>query len=428
MAKKLYNPKTGKLVDATTVKPRSIRIARTPYNPKMEPESFIEWMDVDRVWMAIRSAKGGGVQPLFALYRDIVMTDSHIQGELQKRKLAVIGDVMRVIPYDKKNQADKDAATFCERQIYEMKGWRLALANLLDGCLWPVSVLEKVYEPTGNGYRIAELANVPAYLLDYSTGLLNIRDINDDGSVGSGTHEPAAESYIVHRGHLLSAPDQLGGPMRSLIYWWLASTMSRDWWVRFLERHGAPFIVGKYQSGNEGDRALLLDAMATATRTFGIAVSRDTEIELVEASKAGADAFGAFVAAAQREKSKLILGQTLSTQTDSTGLGSGVAQLQGDVREDIRKLDGAMLADTLRDQFLVQLCRINRLPGRAPYLVFGKASMEEIKSLNESLVAIRSAGFEPDDDAMEPISETIGFTIRRSQNPLPGVGLGFPNA
>lgn len=417
--KKFYDPKTGRITSETPApKTKGCMV----YNPRYEPESYIEWADVERVGMAIRSAKGGSTQSLFALYRDIVLTDGHIQSELGKRKLSVIGDVMRVIPYDKNDANDLAAAEFCERQIYEMKGWKMALSNLLDGVIWPVSVSEKHFEPASAGFRLNQVCQVPYYLLDYSTGKLRIKNVGEDGEPSSDCHDPEEGRYIIHRGHLLSMPDHFGGPMRALIYWWLASTMSRDWWVRYLERYGIPFMVGKFTAGANEDRNILLAAMNQATRTFGIAISRDTEMELLEATKTGADVFGAFMSVAQKEKSKLIVGQTLSSTADATGMGSGVADLQGDVREDIRKFDGTMLAETIRDQLLVQLCEINRLPGRAPYIVFGKASNAEVDATTKALAAATAAGLEPDDDALEPISETIGFTLRRSTQPrVPGM-------
>ncbi len=417
---KIYNRKTGQLTDKkveTADGSANVPVASViHYRAAQEPESFIEWADVNRVGMAIRSAKGGGTQPLFALYRDIILSDSHIQSELSKRKLAVIGDTMRVIPYDKKSQADIEAATFCERQIYELKGWKMALAHLLDGVLFPVSVAEKVFTREGAGYRIGDIGRVPAYLLDYSEGNLHILNTKDNGEVGDGIHYPDPYRYIIHRGHLLSTPDQFGGPMRSLIYWWLASTMSRDWWVRFLERYGTPFILTKYAPGNEGDRNLALAAMSAATRTFGLAVSNTTEVEIKEATKTGPDAYAAFMAVAQREKSKLILGQTLSAQTDSTGLGSGVADLQGEVREDIRQFDASMLAETIRDQLLTQIVKINRLPGRPPYIVWGGASNASKKATAELLGAVRAAGLRPADSALESISEDIGFDVERDDS------------
>lgn len=414
--KRIYNPSTGKLSTQHTPGETSRRPLAI-YNPKYEPESYIEWADVDRVGMAIRSAKGGATQALFALYRDIILTDAHIQSELGKRKLAVIGDIMRVIPYDKKSTADIEAATFCENIIHETRGFKVALANLLDGVLWPVSLAEKVYMIDNGQYRIAGIIDVPYHLLDYSQGSLQIRNIDDDGQPIDGHHAPDENRYIIHRGHLLSTPDFFGGPMRSLIYWWLAGSMSRDWWVRFLERYGVPFMVGKYPSGQLEDREILLGAMNAATRTFGIAVSRETEFQLLEATKTGADAFAAFISVAQKEKSKLILGQTLSSTADATGMGSGVADLQGEVRDDIRKHDGSMLAETLRDQLLTQLCQINRLPGRPPYITFGRASDKEVSLAIQFAQALPGANLELDDDALEPFSDTTGFTVRRRQQP-----------
>ncbi len=414
--KRIYDPKTGKISSQQTPG----ETARHPiaiYNPKYEPESYIEWADVDRVGMAIRSARGGATQALFALYRDIILTDSHIQSELAKRKLAVIADVMRVIPYDKKNAADIETASYCESQIYATRGFKVSLGNLLDGVLWPVSLAEKVYTIQDGRYHLAGLIDVPYHLLDYTQGDLRIRNIDDTGQPIEGAHVPDENRYIVHRGHLLSAPDFFGGPMRALIYWWLAGTMSRDWWVRFLERYGVPFMVGKYPSGQIQDRDILLGAMSAATRTFGIAVSRETEFQLVEATKTGADAFAAFMSVAQKEKSKLILGQTLSSTTDATGMGSGVADLQGEVRDDIRKFDGVMLGETLRDQLLAQLCQINRLPGRAPYITFGRASDKEVDLAVKLAQALPGANLEFDDAALEPFSETTGFTVRRRQQP-----------
>jgi phage gp29-like protein len=408
---KFYNPKTGKL---TSEKPVPVTQRIVTYNPLHEPESYIEWADVERVGMAIRSARGGNTQPLFALYRDIILSDSHIQAELAKRKIAILGDTMRIIPYDKKNPADRDAAAFCEQQIYELKSWRTSMSALMDGVLWPVAVCEKTFVAEGQGYRIADLPQVPAHLLDFSSGKLQIRHTDQDGAITENSIDPDPERFVIHRGHLLTSPDHFGGPMRSLLYWWLCGSMSRDWWVRFLERHGSPFIVGKFAPGNDNDRRIILGAMDQATRSFGIAVSTTTEIQLIEASKAGADAYAAFMAVAQREKSKLILGQTLSAQTDPTGLGSGVADLQSDVREDIRKHDALMLSETLRDQLLAQLCRINRLPGRPPYIMWGKATKGEIQATANALTSLRQAGYIAAESAMEPLSEELGFEIERA--------------
>jgi len=394
---------------------------------KYQPDSWIEWMDVNRIAMAIRSARGGNTVPLFALYRDIVICDSHIQSELNKRKLAVLGDIFRIMPYDKKSEADRATAVAVEKAIYGIPKWRNAIAHLLDSSLWPVAILEKVYEADGVNFKIARLQPVPATSLDYSTGSLMIQSTDEDGKPMNDLLEPDPARYIIHRGHLLSFPDQFGGPMRSLIFWWLCSTMTQDWWVRFLEHFGAPFIVGKYDPNNADDRAVVTEAISCASRLMGVAVSKDAEILLEQVAAGSADAYEKFIAVAERKISKLILGQTLSSNTDPTGMGSGVSDLQGEVREDVRKYDAQMIAETLRDDLFTQFCAINRMPGQAPYMVWGQESVAEQKATADVLVSLRGAGFRPTDDALEPLSEKFGFTIERDSNvnqTIPGM---FPN-
>ena len=52
-----------------------------------------------------------------------------------------------------------------------------------------------------------------------------------------------------------------------------------------------------------------------------------------------ADAFEKFHTVCNREKSKLVLGQILSSDAESAGLGSGVAKGDQAVRDDIRQFD-----------------------------------------------------------------------------------------
>ena len=128
----------------------------TMTNAKAEPYSQLDVMDADRLQMLLRSAVGGSTRLLFALYRDMILTSAHIQTELGKRKLAVLGDMMRVVPCDKKKADDAAAAAFCDQQISAMcsrqvklvesnrvttmTSWRRACSHLLDsGSSWPSS-------------------------------------------------------------------------------------------------------------------------------------------------------------------------------------------------------------------------------------------------------------------------------------------------
>lgn len=243
-------------------------------------------------------------------------------------------------------------------------------------------------------------------------------------------HEPDPSRYIIHRGHLLtSIPDNFGGPMRAALFWWLFATQDRDWWIRFLERFGSPFIVGKYDTASPGDRSLLVNAFSAATRIFGLVISRDTDIELhAAATTSHGEAFSAFHGTANRELSKLILGQTMTSEAQSAGLGSGQAQVHNEVRGDIRQFDSLALGQTLREQLFVQFCHINGLDAMlAPDITWG-TDATDATTMAAALTAATGAGLRPSDEALVTISARLGFQVERAAPIIRPIGLSALSA
>jgi phage gp29-like protein len=426
-------------------------------------------LTADFVAACLAAAEAGRPRELLSLYRDVLL-DSHVQAEFSKRALAVLGDPHQVIAFDKENAQDVAAAEAVRAMIHECENWLDGVGHLLKGALWPVVVLEKVFAPaprgTGLRYVLRRLEPVDDAQLDLEQlsplrlneliaprGLAsdslaprrgergdemdaapdiwesNVRlwPVNESGYVrqsylDSQFLDPAR--HLVHRGHVLGLPDCWGGPMRSILFWWLLGTMDRAWWARFLEKFGTPFMVGRTNASDTASVTLLENAFALATRLGGLVVDHDTVIELEEANtQGGGEAFERFKLHANREISKLITGGDLSAEGKSTGLGSGVAALQGQVRQDIRQFDQARLAFTLSRQLFAQFLAINGLPGRAPKIVWGGESGEESRATADLLTGLHNAGFEPADEALAALSEKVGFTLqRKAPEPRPGLG------
>lgn len=387
----------------------------TVIDTRHEPPAMIQNMDASRVMSVLISAESGYTRDLFALYRDIVVADSHLQAEFNKRKLAVLGDTLIFLPFDKTQKDDVETCDTVRSEIDNLKGRINACGHLLDATLYPVSVLEKVFRPVPTGYTVSALVPVPHHMLDYGAGHMQIFDVDQTtGQVLSTKHDPDPARYIVHRGHLLTAPDNWGGPMRSIIFWWLLSAMSREWWAKFLERYGTPFLVGKFERGDEKSQSILERAFSAATRLGGLVITKETEVEIKQAAAADSgQAYAAFIGICQREKSKLVLGQTLSSEAQPTGLGAGTSDMQENVRQDIRAFDAKSLSSTLRDQLIVQLCAINSLRGRPPRLSWGFESSDDIKAAFATLGNLDKVGLELTDQGVASFSERSGFDVRR---------------
>lgn len=400
-------------------------------NPRHQQTGLAATADASQIHNMFSAADGGNPQELFAFYEEVMLGDSHMQGEFGKRKLALIGDTMSVLPKNKSAGATT-AAAFIESQLEGCPTFLAACTHLLDSTLWPVSVVEKVFRPRAGGwFDLAELVPVSYQLLDFSTGTLRIKTTRD-GMPQVETVEATPDRYIVHRGHLLSIPDHRGGPMRSLVWWWLLSTMDREWWGRFLERYGAPFLVGKYDTADDASRGILQSAFAYATKIGGLVVSRETSVELVQAAAGSTgEAYERFLTICQREKSKLIIGQTSSAESQPMGIGGGVSKLHGQVRGDIRQCDALMLGKTLKAGLFEQLLGINGMALPLPKLSWGGEDTEAQASLGELLSKLAQAGFGVTDEGLTIVSERLGIPLQRSTPPgamPPPVTLGARTA
>jgi hypothetical protein len=232
--------------------------------------------------------------------------------------------------------------------------------------------------------------------------------------------------HVVHRGHLLtSIQDCWGGPMRGVLFWWFLASRGRDWFGRAMGRYGAPFVVAKADMKDKDLKTMLEEALQTATKIFGLLVPTEAQVELKEAAVAGmADGYATFLNICHREISTIILGQTLSASAQGTGLGSGVAELHGEVREDYRLFDCELLAGTLQRQLFKQFLEINGLRGRPPRPVWGGEEAERSRETSALLVNLSQAGFGPTDEALAMLGERIGFPIERAARGA-GISGGF---
>lgn len=397
----------------------------TRFDVRTMPSEIASSLDVDRAADIIRAAQEGQLEDLFALYRDIIITHSHLQGRFAERKEAVVGDALNIQPFKKGDAADTVAAKVIDDQVRMLKSWETACLHLLDSTLYPVAVVEKVFQKSGRlvegvpiQYELKELVPVPHELLDHRDGCLKLRVTDAEGRPTGQTVTIDESRYIIHRGHTLSMPDNWGGPLRSLVFWWLLGTMDREWWARFLDKYGMPFLVGKYDQADDASRSIMERAFSLATKLGGLVVSRETDVELKQAATSDAgEAFQTFHRVANEEISKLILGQTLSSDAKGNGLSDGGATDQAEIRQDKRQADSRRLGATLRHQLFEQILRYNGLAGRAPMAIWGAVSIAEMKATADWLQSLRQGGLRVADAGLTTLSERFGLPIERDPSP-----------
>jgi phage gp29-like protein len=385
-----------------------------------EPPAISHNMTVDRIHAALRSAESGETFDLFAIYRDILLGHAHTQNLVNQRKLNVLTKALTFVPMDPTSPADIQAAEACQI-LPQTSGWlRVAMNHWLNGHLYPLAILEQVYEPAppnalGLRFRPVGWYPVPYHLIDFTDGQIRLWSADPiTGGRGSARSGLVENRHLVHRGHLLThIPDAWGGPFRAALFWWLFATMDRDWWIRFLDRFGAPFIVGRYDTNDTGSKSTLVKAFSAATRLFGLVVSKETDIAVhaVSTSSHG-EAFEKMQLFANAELSKLILGQSMTTTAQAGGLGGSQAGVQENVQASIEAWDLTVLAESVNSEIVRPFLRLNGLAGRAVMQVATDTSAE-LLSRTKFLEVATKAGLEPTDEAIAVLNKASGLQLRR---------------
>lgn len=424
-----------------TTRPSAVNLGSEPLNVSRNATA-------QTVQQAISSAETGYTRDLFCFYRDTLLGHSHIQAEFSKRIMAVLSAQPSILPVDKENVDDVAAAALIQQAIDDCENFTLGCSHLLSGFFYPVSVVAKVFRPASE--LLAE--RTPAVPLTWTLRCLDpvnpallcfqqshqatvqaewepemrLHTVAADGSVSWSVAEAQPlrpMEHIVHRGHVLSmAKDTFGGPARAVLGWYLLSILGRDWFGRAMERYGAPFPVAKTNTENTAAVAFLRSALSLSTKLGGLVVDESTEVELLDCAKGDmAGAYEKFIGLCHREISKLIVGQTSSSEAQSVGLnGGGIAKAQREVREDLERFDRMCLAATLKEQLFKPLLRLNGAKGRVPNIVWGGLDADAAQSLGALLASMKNGGLQPADEALPGISERVGFKVERMAAPAPG--------
>lgn len=432
-----------------------------------EPYNLSTTVDSSRIQAYIRSAERGDTWQLFTLFRDMIAGYTHLQNEFAKRKLTVVGQPHIVLPRDKNNKDDKVACAVINEMIEHCDNWDDALDNLLDATLWPVSVSEKIFEPVSASdrseykhpvrFRLRKLDPVSPTLFCYkipylASGLnqdnlspqtmdlgseqvrwnaddwepeLRFYSVHPNGYPDwspSDTYAPDKAVHVVHRGTNLSKTirDNFGGHLRAISFWWFLATQGRDWFGRYMQRWAHPFIVGKVDSQQKDTVAFMQNALSLSMEIGGLIIDKAAEAQLMQAASLnGAEGYKLFLEVCNDEVSKVVVGQTLSSSARATGLGSGVAQLHGQVRQDYRQSDMRKLSATLVKQLFRHYLRINGYSGQVRGIIWGGKDETQVSALAKSVKDFSDAGLVPDDDGIDTISERTGISLERAPEPEP---------
>jgi phage gp29-like protein len=193
-------------------------------------------------------------------------------------------------------------------------------------------------------------------------------------------------------------------------------------WNALLEKFGQPFVYAEYPQGtSDGDIDRLVSMVQGIARNAGLAVPSGTLLKVLEASKAGtADMHDQLVRVMNAEISKIVLGETLTTEMGTNG-ARAASETHDGVRDELADQDADLLSAELNSSLLTWMTELN-LPGAAPPTIWRrKADEPDLKARSELDMNLFKVGFEPTDAY---VLETYGPGYRRRVGGAPPIGAG----
>ncbi|SDI53418.1 DUF935 domain-containing protein [Propionivibrio dicarboxylicus] len=350
-----------------------------------------------RLANTLRAADNGDLFAQHRLFSDMEERDAHIAAEMGKRKLAPLSLDWTIVPPRNASAAEKAHTEW--------------LLEVLTDAVDPIEdLMIALMDGVGHGFAPVELEWrsegsewLPAYFprpqewfqLDQARRNIRLRDMSVDGA-------PLAPFGWVFHTHGKAKTGYQGrlGLHRTLSWSFLYKSYAIGDFAELLETFGLPIITGKYYAGaNDEEKASLLRAVVALGHDARAIMPADMQIE-IEKVTAGGDSSGhlSLVDWCERSQSKVILGQTMSAESKSSGIGSGNADLHREVRRDILVADVREIAGTITRDLLYPLIALNRgnIDGlrRCPRLVFDTGEPEDIKLLAESLPPLVNIGMQ----------------------------------
>ncbi|WP_337840503.1 DUF935 domain-containing protein [Rheinheimera sp.] len=343
----------------------------------------------------LTDAEQGNLLSQCYLAEDVEEKDGHIFAELFKRRMALSSVPMRVEPPRNPSAQEKKDAAQHQEILEDIPDFEDILFNMTDGILKGFSFIEYHWEkhqglrvPCGFEFRPAtwfQLAQDNQNELVLRNGTTHGEKLQPFGWV---QHRHAAKSGYIAR----------AGLIRQLAWPFIFKNYSVRDLAEFLEIYGIPIRIGKYPAGaNDDEKNRLLQAVWSVGHNSAGIMPKGMDMEFFEAAKGGGEPFLSMMSWCERIQSKVILGQTLTAQVDSTG-SQALGNVHNEVRLDIRNHDLRQLASTLSRDLLWPMHMLNGKSytgdaRRMPRIVFDTEEAEDIKLYSEALPPLVQAGF-----------------------------------
>jgi phage gp29-like protein len=398
---KPIRPQMGELAPREDpLKPLQLRSERA--------SSYLNLLQTDDTVLASR----GGIENL-RVYKEL-LRDDQVASTWQQRRLALTSCETIVEPGADDAQS-KAAADALKLQLDAMN-WDDVTDKALFAVFYGWGVAEVIWRPDG------EMVSFAAVKVRERG---RFRFTRDGGLylwtlAGQWVEMPERKFWTVSAGSD-NHDEPYGIGLAHALYWPVFFKRNDiKFWLTFLERFGQPTAVAKLPKGDLDDQDRVqkaIDTLRLIATEAGVVVPEDTAagpvISLLEAARSGAADYEAMHDAMNKAISKIVVGQTMTTDDGSS---RAQAQVHAGVAQQVMQADSDLLCGSFNAGPVKWWTEYN-FPGATPPRVYRHTEPpEDLNARAERDGKIKALGYTPKEDY---IIETYGDGWEKAPEPPP---------
>jgi hypothetical protein len=263
-----------------------------------------------------------------------LLTDSHLESVWSIRCSATSG-AQWFCSAGGDGAKEKEAAQVFAEQLGSLDIPRI-IEEMMDAVAYGYSPLEVIWFPDKGRWGIGDILGKPPQWFEFDQ---ENRLVFRSGVIGT---EMLPENRFLIARHRPSYANPYGVKVFSKCYW--PVTFKKNgfrWWTVFVEKYGGAFMYGKYPSNvDKTYKAELLTALDKMIADAVAIVPSDSEITIDSLANKGGGSLvhKEYIEACNKEISKAVLGETLTTDIGNTG-SYAAAQAHNLVRQELAEAD-----------------------------------------------------------------------------------------
>ncbi|MBR8314661.1 DUF935 domain-containing protein [Burkholderia dolosa] len=373
---------------------REPQTARTSAAMRPMADYPVRGLTPARLNALMRDADAGNLGALADLYEEMEERDGHMIAEMSKRKRAVATLDWGIEPPRNPDASEKSAAAWLGEVMKDIPDFESVLLDLADA-------IGKGFAYSEIEWERAEGIWLPkAITLRPQNWFMTPFNARDDIRLvdPTGQGEPLRPfSWVRHVHKAKSGYVSRSALHRVLVWPFIFKNFAIRDLAEYLEVFGIPIRIGKYPAtATKDERRTLLSALIEMGHNAAGIMPQDMEIEFKEAAGRGDAPYMSMTDWCERTQSKVILGATLTSQSDRSSNTNALGRIHNDVRLDIRNSDAKQLQSTIRRDLVYALLVLNgRAPAntrRLPSFAFDIQEPEDLKLYANALPRLAASG------------------------------------